>query len=78
MKTPFNPFEMAQAQFDRAAAILELDEATRDLLRWPLREYSFDIPVRMSGDIKGTPGAMLMGRSARDELHGMDLVEDEG
>lgn len=23
-------------------------------------------------------GAMLMGRSARDELHGMDLVEDEG
>ena len=23
-------------------------------------------------------GAVLMGRSARDELHGMDLVEDEG
>jgi glutamate dehydrogenase len=42
-----NPFEMAQAQFDKAAAQLDLDEATRDLLRFPLREYSFAIPVRM-------------------------------
>jgi glutamate dehydrogenase len=42
-----NPFEMAQAQFDKAAALLDLDEATRDLLRFPLREYSFAIPVRM-------------------------------
>ncbi|MBI3924983.1 MAG: Glu/Leu/Phe/Val dehydrogenase [Armatimonadetes bacterium] len=41
-----NPFEMAQAQFDRVAALLELDEATRELLRQPLREYSFAIPVR--------------------------------
>ena len=28
-----NPFEMAQAQFDKVAAILDLDPATRDLLR---------------------------------------------
>jgi glutamate dehydrogenase len=42
-----NAFEMAQAQFDKAAAILELDEGTRELLRWPLREHSFAIPVRM-------------------------------
>ena len=40
-------FEMAQAQFDKAAAILDLDEGTRELLRWPLREHSFAIPVRM-------------------------------
>ena len=39
-----NPFEMAQAQFDKAATILDLDPATRELLRWPLREYSFAIP----------------------------------
>src|SRR5512136_2882216 len=42
-----NAFEMAQAQFDKVAAILDLDAATRELLRWPLREYTFAIPVRM-------------------------------
>src|SRR5512142_377540 len=43
----FNPFEMAQAQFDRVADILNLDGATRDLLRYPMREFAFAIPVRM-------------------------------
>jgi glutamate dehydrogenase len=43
----FNPFEMAQAQFDHVADILGLDPATRDLLRNPLREFQFSIPVRM-------------------------------
>ena len=43
----FNPFVMAQAQFDKVAEILELDDATRQLLRNPLREYQFSIPVRM-------------------------------
>jgi glutamate dehydrogenase len=44
---PYNPFEVAQKQFDRAADLLELDQATRDLLRIPMREYRFNIPVRM-------------------------------
>ncbi len=44
---PFNSFDMAQAQFDRVAGILGLDQPTRDLLRFPLREYAFAIPVRM-------------------------------
>ena len=43
----YNPFETAQAQFDKVADLLELDKATRDLLRYPLREYHFSIPVRM-------------------------------
>ncbi|OGD28506.1 MAG: glutamate dehydrogenase [Candidatus Aminicenantes bacterium RBG_13_63_10] len=43
----FNPFEMAQKQFDNVADLLELDQPTRDLLRQPLREYHFSIPVRM-------------------------------
>ncbi len=43
----FNAFEMAQAQFDRSAELLGLDPATRDLLRYPAREYHFAIPVRM-------------------------------
>ena len=43
----FNAFEMAQAQFDKVAEQLELDLATRALLRQPLREYHFSIPVHM-------------------------------
>src|SRR5512136_198999 len=43
----FNAFEMAQKQFDAVADLLELDQPTRDLLRQPLREYHFSIPVRM-------------------------------
>ena len=56
MKGAFNAFEMAQSQFDKSADILGLDAATRDLLRWPLREYHFAIPVRMDdGDGEGVP-----------------------
>ncbi len=43
----FNAFEMAQAQFDKVADMIGLDEASRDLLRNPIREYHFSIPVRM-------------------------------
>jgi len=45
--TAFNPFAMAQQQFDRVADLLQLDEATRTLLREPAREYHVSIPVRM-------------------------------
>jgi len=40
----FNPFEMAQKQFDAVADLLELDTPTRDLLRWPLRSTIFRFP----------------------------------
>ncbi|MDI9446500.1 MAG: Glu/Leu/Phe/Val dehydrogenase dimerization domain-containing protein, partial [Planctomycetota bacterium] len=43
----YNPFEVAQAQFDRIAAILGLDDGTKDLLRCNLREYHVSIPVKM-------------------------------
>lgn len=43
----FNPFEMAQTQFDKAANLLNLENGTRSLLRAPLREFSFSIPVKM-------------------------------
>jgi len=43
----YNSFEVAQAQFDSIADRLELDTGARELLRNPLREYSFAIPVRM-------------------------------
>ena len=47
MSRTFNAFEMAQKQFDDVAEILNLDEATKDLLRNPVREYHFSIPVKM-------------------------------
>lgn len=43
----FNPFKMAQQQFDAIAEKLGLDQATRDLLRNPDREFHFNIPIRM-------------------------------
>ena len=42
-----NPFVIAQRQLDEAAAILNLDEATHQMLRWPLRELHVTLPVRM-------------------------------
>ncbi|HEV3484454.1 MAG TPA: Glu/Leu/Phe/Val dehydrogenase, partial [Vicinamibacterales bacterium] len=44
---PHNALATAQQQFDRVADMLGLDRATRDLLRSPLREYHFAIPIRM-------------------------------
>ena len=43
----FNPFKMAQQQFDAVAEKLSLDQATREFLRNPDREYHFNIPIRM-------------------------------
>ncbi len=43
----FNPFEMAQRQLDEAAALLQLDPAVHELLRWPLRELHVTLPVKM-------------------------------
>jgi glutamate dehydrogenase (NAD(P)+) len=42
-----NAFEMAQAQFDKVAELISLDEGVSSVLRWPLREFRFQIPVRM-------------------------------
>ncbi len=47
----FNAFEMAQEQFDHVADLLALNESTKELLRNPLREYSFSIPIRMDDDV---------------------------
>ncbi|MBP2672640.1 MAG: glutamate dehydrogenase, partial [candidate division NC10 bacterium] len=66
-----NAFEMAQAQFDKVAAILDLDPATRELLRWPLREYSFAIPVRMDdGRVRIFRGFRVQHNDARGPSKG--------
>jgi glutamate dehydrogenase len=62
----YNPFEMAQTQFDRVADMLDLDKATRDLLRWPLREYHVSIPVRMDdGSVQVFRGFRVQHNDAR-------------
>jgi len=48
----YNPFSIAQQQFDHAADLLELDETTRELLRTPMQEHHFSIPVRMDNGTK--------------------------
>jgi len=67
----FNPFEMAQAQFDKVADILQLDTATRELLRHPLREFHFSIPIRMDdGSMKVFRGFRVQHNDARGPSKG--------
>jgi len=67
----FNPFEMAQKQFDKVADMLELDSGTRELLRNPMREYAFNIPVRMDdGKVKVFRGFRVQHNDARGPCKG--------
>ena len=43
----YNPFENAQAQFDKVADMMGLEQSARDLLREPMKEYHFTVPVKM-------------------------------
>jgi glutamate dehydrogenase (NAD(P)+) len=47
MAEMINAFKMAQSQFDSVAHLLMLDPQVAEMLRWPSREYRFQIPVRM-------------------------------
>ncbi len=62
----FNPFQMAQSQFDKVAQILDLDKGTRELLREPLREFQFSIPVHMDdGTVRVFRGFRVQHNDAR-------------
>ncbi|MGI5921216.1 MAG: Glu/Leu/Phe/Val family dehydrogenase [Syntrophomonadaceae bacterium] len=70
-ETSYNPYTNAQAQFDRVAEIIGLDEATRTLLRQPAREYHFLIPVRMDdGSTKVFKGFRVQHNDARGPAKG--------
>ncbi len=69
--TPYNPFQVAQSQFDKVAAVLELDEGVRELLRQPMREYQFTIPVRMDdGTVQVFKGFRVQHNDARGPAKG--------
>ncbi|RLT50715.1 MAG: glutamate dehydrogenase, partial [Chloroflexi bacterium] len=44
MTEDLNPFALAQQKLDEAAAILNLDDATHQMLRWPQRELHVTVP----------------------------------
>ncbi len=46
MSSATNAFELAQEQFDHVAATLNLDGKVREMLRWPTREFKFQVPLR--------------------------------
>jgi glutamate dehydrogenase len=61
-----NAFEMAQQQFDHVAEMLNLDPQVREMLRWPMREYHFRIPVHMDdGTIRVFEGFRVQHNDAR-------------
>ena len=67
----FNSFEVAQRQIKQAAEILDLNEATRDLLIWPQREFKFTIPVKMdNGTVRIFHGWRIQYNSARGPAKG--------
>lgn len=68
---PYNSFETAQAQFDSVAERLGLESAARELLRVPMRELSFAIPVRMDdGTVRIFRGFRVQHNDARGPCKG--------
>ena len=66
MSGTINAFEMAQRQFDGVAKLLSLDPQIAEALRWPMREYSFRIPVRMDdGSLRVFQGFRVQHNDAR-------------
>jgi glutamate dehydrogenase (NAD(P)+) len=71
MGEAINAFEMAQRQFDTVAAKLHLELYVADMLRWPMREFKFQIPVRMNnGTIKVFFGYRVQHNDARGPAKG--------
>mgnify|MGYP002713077229 CR=1 FL=1 len=71
MSENLNPFSIAQAQLDEAAAILQLDPVMHAFLRQPMREFHFTIPVKMdNGSIEIFNGFRVQYNDARGPAKG--------
>jgi len=71
MTDQINAFKMAQAQFDNVAQLLNLDPEVAEMLRWPTREYKFQIPVKMDdGGIRVFTGFRVQHNDARGPSKG--------
>ncbi len=66
MAEQLNAFEMAQKQFDHVAKLLKLSPSMSEVLRWPMREYSFRLPIRMDdGSMRVFQGFRVQHNDAR-------------
>jgi glutamate dehydrogenase (NAD(P)+) len=66
-----NAFQMAQKQFDDVAELLGLSPDIREILRWPTREFKFQVPVRMDdGSIRTFNGFRVQHNDARGPSKG--------
>jgi len=71
MSEQINAFKMAQAQFDHVAKLLNLDPQVAEMLRWPTREFKFQIPVKMdNGSIRVFTGFRVQHSDARGPSKG--------
>jgi len=66
MTEQINAFQIAQKQFDGVAEVMNLDQGVREVLRWPAREFTFRIPVRMeNGNLQVFTGFRIQHNDAR-------------
>jgi len=66
MTDQINAFKIAQIQFDAVAETMKLDSGVREVLRWPAREFTFRIPVRMdNGTLQVFTGFRVQHNDAR-------------
>jgi len=66
MSEQINAFQIAQKQFDSVAEKMNLDAGVREVLRWPAREFTFRIPVRMdNGTLQVFTGFRVQHNDAR-------------
>ncbi|OGO28218.1 MAG: glutamate dehydrogenase [Chloroflexi bacterium RBG_16_54_18] len=71
MSELINAFQMAQAQFDQVARQLDMDPQVAEILRWPTREFKFQIPVHMDdGSIRVFTGFRVQHNDARGPSKG--------
>ncbi len=71
MTESVNAFKMAQEQFDHVADLLGLNEDVAQMLRQPMREFHFQIPVRLdNGHIKTFVGYRVQHNDARGPAKG--------
>ncbi|NLY75589.1 MAG: Glu/Leu/Phe/Val dehydrogenase [Firmicutes bacterium] len=67
----YNPYQTAQAQFDKVADLIGLEPSLKEYLRQPMREYHFTIPVKMDdGTVKVFKGFRVQHNDARGPAKG--------
>lgn len=61
-----NPLQIAQQQIDRASALLDLPASARQLMRQPLREFHFQLSIKLdNGSIAVFPAYRVQWNDAR-------------